>query len=483
MTSSLTTDVLVIGAGTAGLNAIREIEAAGKRWLLVENGPYGTTCARVGCMPSKLLIAAADRAHAVATATDFGITVTGSSIDVPAVFARVRTERDRFVAGAVAATEKLDPERRLSGTARFMSPTRVIVEDPESGTARQIDAQAVVIATGSSANVPAPFDSVADAILTSDQVFELTALPASLAVIGTGVIGLELGQALARLGVAVTFFSNGSRIGPLRDPAVQAAVRNSFTQRHSFHLNARITAVEQSGDSFTIEWHTKAGEQRRESFAQVLLATGRRPQLAALNLAATGLELDERGHPPWHPLTTQCGDAPIFLAGDASGHRAILHEAADEGRIAGQNAVLFPQVREHERRAPLAIVFTHPQMASAGCALGDLDESGVAIGEVSFEKQGRARVLNRNEGVLRLYADRSCARLVGAELFGPDVEHLAHLLAWAVQRHMTVPEMLRLPFYHPVIEESVRTGLRRLAKQLQVEFDCEREDFALAPGL
>lgn len=83
---------------------------------------------------------------------------------------------------------------------------------------------------------------------------------------------------------------------------------------------------------------------------------------------------------------------------------------------------------------------------------------------------------------MRLYADRSCSRLLGAELFGPEIEHVAHLLAWAVQNEMTVPELLRMPFYHPVIEEGVRTALRQLARQLQVERDCQREDFASAPG-
>ena len=138
----LTTDVVVIGAGTAGLNAVREIEQAGRRWLLIENGAYGTTCARVGCMPSKLLIAAADGAHAVRMSAEFGIAVAAPVVDAAAVFARLRRERDRFVAGAVRGTEKLSADRRVRGTARFVAPTRVRVDDN-----LQIDARAVVIAT------------------------------------------------------------------------------------------------------------------------------------------------------------------------------------------------------------------------------------------------------------------------------------------------------------------------------------------------
>lgn len=121
-------DVVVIGAGTAGLNAVAEVRKSGGSWVLVESGPYGTTCARVGCMPSKLLIAAADRAHQVATAGVFGIFTGPTTVDTQAMFDRIRAERDRFVEGAVKSTIELPDERRLQGRARLTGPTTVLVE-------------------------------------------------------------------------------------------------------------------------------------------------------------------------------------------------------------------------------------------------------------------------------------------------------------------------------------------------------------------
>jgi dihydrolipoamide dehydrogenase len=194
------------------------------------------------------------------------------------------------------------------------------------------------------------------------------------------------------------------------------------------------------------------------------------------------MPLDARGLPLWDPRTTRCGDLPVFLAGDASGHLPLLHEAADEGRIAGQNAMLFPDLAARERRTPLAIAFTAPQMAAAGRRHAELDVDAIEIGEAGFEDQGRAVVMGENQGLVRLYAERQGARLVGAELFAPHAEHLAHLLAWAIQQGMRVPDVLRLPFYHPVLEEGLRTALRELASRTKVERETRCEDMATAPG-
>lgn len=144
----------------------------------------------------------------------------------------------------------------------------------------------------------------------------------------------------------------------------------------------------------------------------------------------------------------------------------LLHEAADEGRIAGENAMRFPAVAPGLRRAPLGVVFTDPQIAIVGGGLAALAKGTFVAGEVSFEDQGRSRVMLRNQGLLRVYGDSADGRFLGAEMVGPDAEHLAHLLAWAVQSRMTVAQMLDMPFYHPVIEEGLRTALRDLAARL-----------------
>ena len=473
-----TVDVAVIGSGSAGLNARRAVEKAGGRPLLIESGPYGTTCARVGCMPSKLLIAAADVAHEVAGADRFGIEVhDGWGVDGRKVLERVRAERDRFVGFVVEDTEALPDEQRLIGHARFVGPTTLEVD----GQTR-VEAGAVVIAAGSSPAMPPPFDQIRDHVLINDDVFELPDLPASLAVVGTGIIGLELGQALARLGVKVTFFSPGDRLGPLTDPAIKAVVHDVLDAELNLQLRSEMLEAVPDGDGVRLQWRDQAGQVNEEQFERVLVAAGRRPNLAGLDLENTGLALDERGRPEWNPRTTQCGDAPIFLAGDVSGHLPLLHEASDEGRIAGQNSMLYPKVTAHVRRAPLAIAFTDPQMGMVGTHYAQLDLGAVEIGEVSFDNQGRSRVMGQNRGLLRVYGDRECCTIIGAEMFGPRVEHMAHLLAWVTQERMTVQRALQMPFYHPVIEEGLRTALRDLANKLKVTGECRAEDMATAPG-
>ncbi len=471
-------DVAVIGAGTAGLNARREAAREGASVVMIESGPYGTMCARVGCMPSKLLIAAADVAHEIGRADLFGIDVPEKvRILGPAVLERVRRERDRFVGFVVESTEELPEEQRLRGHARFVGPTTLEVD----GHTR-VEANAVAIAAGSSPWIPPSLEGLRGKVMVNDDVFELEDLPRSVAVVGTGIIGLELGQALHRLGARTAFFSHSAKLGPITDPEVGAVARKVFGNELDLHLNVEIEAREAPEGGFVVRWHTREGGEGEERFEQILVAAGRRPQLDELSIEKTGIELDRRGVPLFNPHTMQCGESPIFLAGDVSADRPLLHEAADEGRIAGINAARFPDVRAQMRRTPLSIVFTDPEMAIAGKSFHELDPDQIAVGEVNYEGQGRARVMGRNAGLVRIYAERECGTLVGAEMFGPRVEHTAHLLAWAAQSRLSVERALEMPFYHPVVEEGIRTALRDLSAQLKILAPARAKDLECGPG-
>jgi len=463
-------DVAIIGAGSAGLPARRAALKHRKSVVLIEHGPYGTTCARVGCMPSKLLIAAADAAHDIGHAKTFGIEAKDVSIDGPAVLARVRRERDRFVGFVVGAVDDIPSDEKLRGTARFTSPTELEVTDEGRDTRVQVKAGAVVIATGSSPWHPPVLNGAGDRLMQNDDVFELQDLPESVAVVGTGVIGLELGQALHRLGVRTSFFDITDLVGPVTDPVIKAKAQEVLGAELDLHLEAQLQAVEPDGDGVRLSWTEADGSRHSERFERVLAATGRRPNLASLNLEATGLELGDNGVPRYDPRTMQCGEAPLFIAGDVTADRPLLHEASDEGHIAGENAALFPNVQAMRRRTPLNIVFVDPQIAIAGQSYAELKQAGTdfEVGEVSFDDQGRARCMARNSGHLRVYGKWQCGSILGAEMIGPRVEHLAHLLAWTAQTGACVGQVLRQPFYHPVVEEGVRTALRDLAGQLKM---------------
>ncbi len=463
-------DVAIIGAGTAGMVACQRALKVTDRVLLIEARQYGTTCARVGCMPSKLLIAAADHAHQMQVAPGFGISAGSIRIDGKAVMARVRKERDRFVGSVIDSVGRLPDVNRMMGRARFAAPDRLIV-DMENGEAREICARSVVIATGSRPNIPGFLKEAGDRLVVNDDLFEWTDLPESVAVFGPGVIGLELGQALSRLGVRVRMFGVGGGVGPIRDQSVRACALESFNGEFPLDPDADVTRIEGTGEGVRISFREKDQTERTETFDYLLAATGRRPNVDGLDLQNAEIELDDRGLPLFDPYTLRCGDSHIFIAGDANNARPLLHEAADEGRIAGDNAARYPDVRSGLRRTPMSVVFTDPQIASVGLTIDEVDErcrGRYAVGEVSFRDQGRSRVMARNTGLLRVYAEQGSGLFMGAEMFGPEAEHIAHLLAWSVQRRLTVSEMLEMPFYHPVVEEGVRTALKQLSRNLSI---------------
>lgn len=461
---TIKTEVAVIGGGTAGMTAYRAAVSGGKKTVLIEGNVFGTTCARVGCMPSKLLIAAAEAAHAVQTAPAFGVHAGALRVDGKAVMARVKSERDRFVGFVTEAVDDYPAADKLHGQARFLSPTRLQV-----GEHTIVECERVVIATGSSAIVPDEWRVGGARVIDSDAVFYWDDLPQSIAIAGTGVIGLELGQALHRLGVRVTIFGRGGNVAQLGDPEVLKVARQVMQGELDVRFDTTVAKVEQVGEQLRITSEHKNGEQRTEQFDYLLSAVGRRPNLQHLGLEHTGLVRDHHGVPVHNKYTMQCGDSAIFIAGDANDERPLLPEAADQGRIAGDNAARYPDVRPGLRRTPLAIAFTEPQVATAGASYKELCDSHAgrfAVGQVSFDNQGRSRVMLQNKGVLRVYGEYRSGRFLGAEMIAPRAEHLGHLLAWAAQAGLTVSAMLDMPFYHPVVEEGLRTALRQLAHEL-----------------
>ena len=459
-------EVAIIGVGTAGMVAYQRVRKVTDKVVLIEADQYGTTCARVGCMPSKLLIAAADSAHNMRQGGLFGVNAEGVTIDGKQVMDRVRAERDRFVGSVIRSVEKFPEEHRLMGHARFIGPNQLIV-----GNAVKVTAQRVVIATGSRPNIPGFLKEAKDRLVVNDDIFEWQDLPESVAVFGPGVIGLELGQALSRLGVRVRMFGKGGSVGPIQDDTIREYALKTFNEEFPLDPEADVRKVERVDQGVAITYADGKGGETTETFDYLLAATGRRPNVDGLDVQNADIELDEKGSPLFDPHTLRCGDSHIFIAGDANNSLPLLHEAADEGRIAGENAASYPDVRTGLRRTPLAIVFTDPQIATVGLTIDQVDErcrGHYAVGEVSFEEQGRSRVIGKNRGLLRVYGEHGSGLFMGAEMFGPAAEHIAHLLAWSAQRRLTVSEMLEMPFYHPVIEEGLRTALKDLNRNLSI---------------
>ena len=462
--SSRQVDVAVIGAGSAGLPAFRAARKYTENIVLIEGGTYGTTCARVGCMPSKLLIAAAEAAHSVEAASGFGVHASKPTINGQEVMGRVRRERDRFVSFVLKDVENIDEKHLICKHATFLDDHTLQVGDST------IDAKTIVIATGSSPIVLPMFDEIGDRLIVNDDIFEWETLPESVAVFGSGVIGLELGQAMHRLGVRIRLFGRSGSIKPLSDMAIRDYAEKVFKSEFFLDTKANLLGLERVVNKVKIRFvDHEDGIEKAEKFDYVLVATGRSPNVKGLGLENTSLKLDSRGVPIFDPATMQCGNSSVFIAGDANNILPLQHEAADEGYIAGDNAGRFPEIKPGLRRSPLAIVFCDPQIAMVGQSWKEIEgQKDVVVGKIFFEGQGRSRVILKNKGLMHIYADRNSGLFLGSEFIGPQAEHLAHLLSWAHQQKMTIPQMLQMPFYHPVIEEGLRTALRDVSAQLSL---------------
>jgi len=447
-----TCDVAVIGAGTAGIAAERSARQNGAKTLLIDPYFAGTMCANVGCMPSKLLLVASHAAHSAKGAATFGIETGPVKVDGPAVMQRVRRMRDDFAKATREVFDNLPDGTCIQARARFEGSTELSLDNGDT-----VRATAIVIATGSAPVVPPPMQDLGDLALTNRSVFELRDLPRRLAVIGGGAIGLELAQAMGRLGVEVTLFDRERTLGGARDTEIQNAVRDVMARDMTLHLGVD-TKAEVEGDEVQLSWSGDSEGAAR--FDRVLISTGRAPQLDGLNLQAAGLDLDDHGLPAFDRRTMQCGDAPIFLAGDVDADMPVLHEASNEGVAAGRNAVAFPAVRPISRLPAFQLMFTDPPLA----ILGEPPVEGGSTGTAYYTDQGRAKVEDRADGLVKIHARPPEGRLIGAELFAPGAEHFAHLFMMAIMRGETASAMLDVPFYHPTLEEGVKDALRQICQ-------------------
>lgn len=448
----------ILGAGTAGLTALKEARRYTDDVVLINAGPYGTTCARVGCMPSKALLEVAHAYGRRDWLAECGMQGSEAlTMSVPAAMAHVRRLRDGFTAGAISTGEALG-ERNIQGQPRFLSPTTLEVNG------ERIEAEAVIIATGTRPNLSEAWRQFGERVVTSDEVFELKAPGRRMGVVGLGPIGVELGQAFAQLGCEVHGFTRGPRVAGLNAEAVNQSLLEALRRQMHITIEADVTLSE--GEEGIL---MRAGDHEVE-VDWVLASLGRRPNVEGLGLENlclenSGVTLDARGVPNFNPATLRVGELPVFIAGDVDGLRPLMHEAADAGRIAAYHA-LDPRAECLARRAPMGIVFTEPGAGYAGLSVDALPSRGVVTGSADFTRQGRALTAGRNAGCLQVYADERNGRLLGVEMVAPEAEHLLHLLAWSIQQEMTVDQLLAMPFYHPTMEEGLRTALQAVRREL-----------------
>lgn len=457
-------DIIIIGAGTAGITAYKEAIKFTQNILIINNGPWDTTCARVGCMPSKVLISSANRMHEIQHAEDLNLQLN-ADISTKTVMQRVRILRDRFTTATLKDVESWPAEHKISGKASFINAQTIEVNK------KQYQAKSFIIAVGSRPNVDEALKKqLGDQLISSDDIFELPILPKSLAVIGSGIIAIELAQAMQRLGVQTTIFARSEKVGSLTSPNLQELAQQQLSTELDIKFKTLPDKIEKYNNVIQIHYTENQKSQMIE-VEYVLTATGRKSYLDQLKLENIDLKFSDIKNLPIDQSTKQLGKFPLFIVGDAGIDAPIQHEAAYAGKKIVKNCLNYPNIEPLQPLTPLGIVFSQPEMAIVGQSYKQLktDLHEFITGFVSYEKQGRALILAENKGAIEIYIDKNSGKLLGAELFCPHAEHLAHLLAWMISEELNIHQILNKPFYHPTLEEGLRTAFKHAHRQLQMK--------------
>ena len=464
----LSCDTVVIGAGTAGLEAYKAAVATGAHCILVESGPLGTGAKRTGDTPMVALLAAARKCHAVYELERYGIKANFEfALDTEHVLNHVRAVRAKDTSEILSFIYQVPEENRLIGKARFIDDHTVAVNN-----SHQIKFISAVIATGSSPVVPYELSQygVAGGVYTTNEFFDLDHLPNSMAIFGSNREGLQIGQALSYLGVKVVVFGS-HRIWELTDDSVIDAAIDSFQQRFDLVLDSYTTAIEKNEHGFGIYYLDSSNYENVLGVDSILAASVRYPKLEGLNVRALGLRLDRQGCISVDPLTMQTSVSHIFAAGEVTNLGMTIARARHDGQVAGKNAANCPQAPVAVEPAfNINILPTDPELAQVGLSYDEV-KLRAKRGEhfVSSEvriSDGIYRISRNDGGTLRLYCDVRTHLVLGAEMCMYRAGHIAHLIGMAIMQKLTIEQVASMTFFSPAFEEVVQQACQLAIKNL-----------------
>jgi len=444
------TDMVVIGAGPGGYTAALHAAKLGRDVTLIDRGgeqSVGGVCLHAGCIPSKSLIEAAGIFHRSQHSTSMGVTVSDARF-IMADFQQYKTRVIEKLASGVRQKLKHSGVKVIAGNAMFTNKKTVVVATDE-GQARFLQFRDCVIATGSSPLAIPGFD-FSDNVLDANAALNLTRLPESIAIIGAGYIGLELGCALAKLGTTVTVIEAAQRILPAMQPGPDIPLRRSMEQLGvTFHTMCR--ARKYSKDSLTII--DDENKSLKINTEYVLLAAGRKPNTRHLELEAAGVKTNNEG---LIEVNEDCRTTTHIAAiGDITPGPALAHKASAEAIVAvdalcGESTAFEPQA------LPL-IIFTDPEIALAGSSPDEAKARGINVKchKLPLRASGRAITMNHTEGYVELVSDADDGTLLGATIVAPHASELIAEISMAIEMGASVEDVALTIHPHPTLSELV----------------------------
>ena len=461
-------DLVVIGGGPAGyVAAIRAAQLGMKTAVVEGRGALGGTCLNVGCIPSKAMLQSSH--HYEMADKEFahhGIDVSGLKVNLKTMMAR----KDKVVAGLTGGIELLMKKNKIDyvkGWGRIDGVGKVSVKPIDGkGKAQVLETANILIATGSEVT-PLPGVTIDEKqIVSSTGALALPKVPKKMAVIGAGVIGLELGSVWRRLGADVTVVEFLDVALPGMDGEVSKQVQRILTKQGlTFKMQTKVTGAKAGKDGVTLTMEPRdGGKAETLKVDVVLVAIGRRPFTEGLGLKEAGVEVTDRGFIPVD-ADFQTNVEGIFAIGDVIGGAMLAHKAEDEGVVCAE--IMAGQTGHIDYGAIPGIVYTHPEVAAVGKTEEQLKTDGVAynVGKFPFTANSRARCNDDADGFVKILADATTDKILGCHIVGPQAGDLIQEVVNVMEFGGSAEDIARICHGHPGLPESVKEAALGVAKR------------------
>ena len=449
-------DLVVIGGGPGGYVAAIKAAQLGLKVACVEKrGSLGGTCLNIGCIPSKALLHSSHLYEEVAHGLGkHGVKVKGVELDLPAMLAN----KSQVVKSLTQGIEFLFKKNKVDyvvGAGRIENPGKVVAQ--QNGAARELATKNILIATGSDV-MPLPGVTIdEDRIVSSTGALDLKRVPKHLLVVGAGYIGLEMGTVWRRLGAKVTVVEFLDRVTPGMDGEVSKEFEKTLKKQGMvFKLGTKVTGVDSSGEQVKVTVEpAKGGAAETIECDAVLVAIGRRPYTEGLGLEIAGVRLDNRSRveTDGHFRTNVPG---IWAIGDVIAGPMLAHKAEEEGSCVAE--MLAGQKPHIDYDIIPGVVYTTPEVASVGKTEEQLKEAGTGykVGKFPFMANSRARSVGLTDGFVKILADATTDRVLGAHIIGPEAGVLIAEIAVAMEFGASSEDIARTCHPHPTLEEAVK---------------------------
>jgi len=446
MTDRKKCDVAVIGSGPGGYVAAIKAAQLGKSVALIEKDLLGGCCLNVGCIPTKTLLSNAAVLHQIRRASEFGISTGPISFH----YDQMKKRKDQVIGKIRTGLEGLIRSNKIviyRGTAQFESPHLLKIMGPDS---LYLEAEKIVIATGSVPLDIRAFPCDHQRILNSTSILEVTETPKSLAIVGGGYIGCEFASLFAELGVKVTILEALPTILTAQGPTIAQFMTRAFTSRGvDIQTNVMVKAIENKKTHV----HITLADGKTMDADLALVSVGRKVYTEGLELEKAGLKTNDKGFIETDDrMETEVRG--IYAIGDVTGKWMLAHVASHQGIVAASNAADV-EAHIHYEAVP-AVVFTSPEIATVGLSLEQAQKAGydATAGSYPFQALGKAQAAMETEGFAQVISDKKTGQILGAVVIGHEASNLIGEMALAIQNELTLESVIETIHAHPTIAEA-----------------------------